>query len=155
EVALAERRYADVTALPEPSRLAAAGPKDRLRRLKTRGLVRAGDLAQAERPLGVLVARLSNQERLETEDLQLIADAAEARLRADDPGGAFVLAENLEATLRRYPHHDRRVAFSAAMTLASIHRLRGDLRDYRTAVARAYATARGALSLHEILEMNL
>src|SRR5262249_38716453 len=126
-----------------------------LRRLKTRGQIRSGDLVQAERPLAVLVSRLQNKERLETDDLQLIADAAEARLRAGDPGGAFVLAEGLEATLQQDPRHDRRLAFSAAMTLARIHRLRGDLRDYRLAVARAYATGRGALSLHEVLELNL
>ena len=155
QVAIAERRYADVAALPEPSRLAAAEPKDTLRRLRTRGQVRAGELAAADRPLAVLVSRLHNKERLDTDDLQLLADAADARLAANDPGGAFVLAEAIEAALVRDPRHDRRVAFMNALTLARIHRMRGDIRDYRAAVARAYATARGALSLHEILELNL
>jgi len=155
EVALADRRYVAVAAVPEPSRLAAAEPKDRLRRLKTVGQVRAGALAAAERPLAVLISRLEGKERLDTDDLQLLADAAEARLAADDPGGAFVLAEGIEATLARDPRHDRRIAFAAALTLARIHRLRGDIRDYRAAVQRSYATSRGARTLHEILEMNL
>src|SRR5205807_9942431 len=47
------------------------------------------------------------------------------------------------------------VAYAVALTLARIHRMRGDIRDYRAAVQRAYTTSRGARSLHEVLEMNV
>ena len=155
EVALAERRYADVAAIPEPSRRAAAEPKDRLRRLRTIGQVRAGALAAAERPLAVLLSRLEGSERLDADDLRLLADAAEARRATGDIGGAFTLAANIESALSRDPRHDRRIAFAAALTLARIHRLRGDIRDYRAAVARAYATSRGGRTLHDVIEMNV
>jgi hypothetical protein len=155
EVALAECRYADVAAIAEPSRRAAAEPKDRLRRLRTIGQVRAGALAAAERPLAVLLSRLEGSERLDADDLLLLADVAETRRATGDLGGAFALAAKIENALSRDPRHDRRVAFTAALTLARIHRLRGDVRDYREAVARAYAMSRGGRTLHDVIEMNV
>jgi len=99
--------------------------------------------------------RVEGSERLDADDLRLLADAAEARRATGDIGGAFTLAANIESALSRDPRHDRRIAFAAALTLAHIHRLRGDIRDYRAAVARAYATSRGGRTLHDVIEMNV
>jgi hypothetical protein len=155
EIALAEHRYADVVAAPEPSRQVAAATREGFRRLKAVAAVRTGTVAPGEPPLAGLLTRIKAGERLDGRDLHLLADAAEARLAADDPGGAFALASAVEAALAADPRHDRHAAFLVALTLARIHRLRGDQADYQAALDRAFATSLGARSLHEVLEMNV
>ncbi len=155
ETRLSERRFAEMVAAPEPSRHASAAVKEELRRLRSLGAVMAGNLGPAERDIAVLQARLKDQEPLYGEDLHFLNMVADARLSMGDAGGAFLIAEAIDAALRRDTLPDPRLVFENALTLARIHRLRGDVDDQRAALARAFATTEGARTLAEVIEMNV
>jgi hypothetical protein len=155
EVRLFERRFGEILEAPEASPQAPPALRGRLGRLKIMGAVMGRELRRVEEETMPLAARLKAGERLDADDLYLLALLAEARLANGDTAGAFLVANALEAWLARSLAPDQRIAYASAVCLHRVDRLRGDPDASRAALERAFATSLGARGLHEIIELNV
>lgn len=155
EIRLYERRFAEMANAPEPSLRAPADLRDGLERLRSWGDMTTGNLTAAERRLAPLLTRLEEKDKLDPDELHVLNTLARARLDKRDAPRALTLAEAIADALERMPEPDRRIVFENAMTLASIHHGDDEEELHRAALDRAFATARGARTLAEVLEMNV
>ncbi len=155
EIALFERRFAEIVALPDLSPRAPAASLQRWQRLKDWAAFASGDMSQAQQVVAPALKRLSAG-GADTADVRQLDLIVAGRQSAGDVEGAFSLARSVASALSHQGDGaDRRLIFENAMTLARLHEARGETGSYAAEVERGFTTAFGARTGSDLIRLNV
>ncbi|MCB1497407.1 MAG: hypothetical protein KDJ86_16630 [Bauldia sp.] len=147
-------RFDEMLAVPPPSRRVSEAVRSGLDRLRVRAAAGVGGTAGIDGGFAPLVEKLRAGEDLAAEEI-IMLDEYVAALASNEADRALEIAEAVREALDDRPDADRRLVYRNAMTLARLHRARGEADRRRAALERAFATSRGVRSLGEVVEMNI
>ena len=156
EMAIAERRFADVIGAPRLSPRAPAPDREEQQRLKDWAALAIGDLSGSAAFVNTALSRLGGETAVDPDDVMRLDHIVRARHSAGDIEGATTLARSVASALAHDGDTvDQRLVYANAMSLVRLYQARGYGVGLVREIDRAFTTMLGARCLSDVLLMNV